>query len=274
MKNAKDSLIGADFRSYLMQAYWIRSRRNHRYSFRAFAKDLEIDVSSLRKIINGKRRLGKKVMLKLGTNLGLNQSELEKFCLREAAKSQLSLAKQTVAHRLLTVEEVTALYSWVPFAILELMELKKFVPSEHWIAESLQISLPEVVSAIEVLVQVGFLKKGNTWEKCVGPTDVDPTDTRIKQARHRLITEITQKCSEALHKFPREVRTHSANTVAINSSRLPEALAKIQAFRMELAEFLGEGTKDQVYQILVGVYPLSSLGISTSGEAKPAVDRE
>lgn len=264
MASNRDEIVSADFRKYLLQVFWTRAQKNPQYSFRAFAKDLKTDASSLRKIVRGKRPLGKKVISNLGAKLGLKTDQIENYFLQEKNRQKIAsspLAREVQSnYRFLTVEEAIALCSWVPFAILELMDLPDFRPDCAWIADSLAIAEKEVIESVAKLEQIGWLKRSaGAWEKNVGMTTSDPGDPRIKEARHALITDIARKCAEALQKFPREKRSHSANTMAINSSRLPEALAKIQAFRAELAEFLREGPKDQVYQILVGLYPLSDL---------------
>ncbi|WP_216635913.1 hypothetical protein [Bdellovibrio bacteriovorus] len=68
-----------NFVDHLRQELLVRSRRNSSYSLRAFAASLELDPSTLSKILRGKRSIGKKFILQVGPKLGLNQQEINSF---------------------------------------------------------------------------------------------------------------------------------------------------------------------------------------------------
>ena len=60
-----------DFRVHLQNEFIDRCKKNPRYSLRAFARSLEIDSSSLSRLLNGKRMVSKTMHLVLGEKLGL-----------------------------------------------------------------------------------------------------------------------------------------------------------------------------------------------------------
>lgn len=68
-----------NFVDHLRQELIVRCRRNPSYSLRAFAASLDLDPSTLSKILRGKRSIGRKFILQVGPKVGLNQQEINSF---------------------------------------------------------------------------------------------------------------------------------------------------------------------------------------------------
>jgi hypothetical protein len=74
----------------------------------------------------------------------------------------------------------------------------------------------------------------------------------------------------ALENLPISIRNHSARTVAIDPEKIPEAKKRIEAFMIELCDELASGSKKQVYELAVQLFPLENSPIpdSTKGTHK------
>ncbi len=68
-----------DFRSYLKSELEKRCQKNNQFSLRGFARLLEIEPSSLSKILNGKRRITASMFERLAKKLNLSPEEITSY---------------------------------------------------------------------------------------------------------------------------------------------------------------------------------------------------
>ena len=83
-------------------------------------------------------------------------------------------------------------------------------------------------------------------------------DIRNCQSHHspRPFTKLAL-IEKSLESTPLDKQDFSMVTVAISKAKLPEAKARIKAFRRELAAFLDAGSKDEVYNLSMYLFPLT-----------------
>jgi plasmid maintenance system antidote protein VapI len=74
-----------DFRSFLQDELDKRCKKNPRFSLRAFARTLEVEPSALSKILHGKRALTPKMLMRMASQLGLPEQEIERFTSKQAS---------------------------------------------------------------------------------------------------------------------------------------------------------------------------------------------
>lgn len=248
-----------DFKNRLRQELLERCKRNQAYSLRAFAAHLEMDASTLSKILKGKRPLGKKMILQLGAKIGLTTEEIGAFLSKE---NTVSDSAERVRFEQLNLDRFAIISDWYHFAILELMEVKGFQPNSSWIASALGLKSIEVEAAIDRLKRVGLLKvkaDGN-WEDLSGGFTTSIGPDMISTAHRRLQEQFLQKATEALANTPIDERDHSTMTMAVDRSRLPAAREKIRRFRRELATFLVEGeARDEIFNLNIALFPITKL---------------
>jgi plasmid maintenance system antidote protein VapI len=125
-----------------------RRERNSRYSIRAFARDLDVDHSSLSQILRGRRRCGLLLAAQIGRKLGLTGAALISHVAGRAAR---------LSQR-----------------ILFLVSLPEFRPDSRWIADVLGASVDDVNLAVAALAREGRLLMDS------------PTSWRRARARRRL----------------------------------------------------------------------------------------
>lgn len=263
-------MLDTTFRLYLQSELIKRCKKNPSYSIRAFARALGSDISTLSKILSGKRTVGRLTIERMGARLGLNPNQVAYFLKQNktataaetAATNKKSMgtgAEVADDYRQLTMDSFSIISDWYHFAILELMATSDFRDDRRWIARVLGIRVSEANAAIERLVRVGLIEilEDGTWKHLSdGRTSISPNYTTA--AMRSMQKQILEKAIDALENIPFEVRDQSSIATAMNSKLLPEAQEKIKNFRRELAAFVrSEGPLDSVYQLSIAFYPLT-----------------
>lgn len=74
-----------------------------------------------------------------------------------------------------------------------------------------------------------------------------------------LSQQTRERSTTALRTVPISLREHTSITLAVTSSALPRAFELAARFRQQLVELLQEGVADDVYQIDVALFPVTTL---------------
>lgn len=253
----------SDFRFLLQQELVSRVKRNSAYSLRAFAKSLRTDYSTLAKLINGKRPIGKRVIQKLGDRLGLDPAELNNYT--NIPNDPTSRISQKKHYLQLAMDSFEVIAEWYHFAILELIRIEGFKPDQRWIAKKLGISHQEVNLAVERLTRVGLLhisKDQKTWTESAGERLTVITPQESSRAQRILQRQILEKAIDALEYVPVDRRDQTAMTMAIDMRRLPEAKERIKKFRRSIAKYLSRSSsRHEVYNLSISLYPISDFNV-------------
>jgi uncharacterized protein (TIGR02147 family) len=254
-----------DIRSFLQSELVRRCKSNRKYSLRAFAKLLEVESSALSKILRGKRSVTHQMLNKIGQKLAVTPSRMQTFESamverRGRQRNGNSRPTSTPEYRELELDYFQVISDWYHLAILELIAIEEFEPKVSWIARTLDISHAEAQEAVDRLIRVGLLivSKDGRWVDRAGNMTAIQSGLSTAAAR-KFQLQTLSKAMSALEEVPIEFRDNTGMTMAIDRSLLPEAREKIANFRRELCEFLQSGNKkDQVYQMNIALYPLTT----------------
>lgn len=235
-----------------------RSFIDPRYSLRNFARQLRVDASHLAKVLKGKRQVSERFVEWAGWSLGWSSETIER------AKNASDVSKARSGRKLrcatkrqfnpMSQDDFQMASRWVHFVLLEFAQINMVLPNPMELARRMGVPLSVVLEAIERLKRVGALEETATGTKAVRnftTTKMPGTSPALK----RLQKEILSAAARALDEFPLEMRDQSGITMAIDSSKIPEAKERIKRFRRELMEFLQEGKRDRVYQLSVSLFP-------------------
>ena len=126
-----------------------RCEKNSQYSLRSYAKALDMDCSTLSKILRGKRVLGKRLIRKLAPSLNLSLPEIEKFISYDIRQKNLFIDRESDDLEYLqhTLDNFQIISDWYHYAILELMRLDYFIPDSKWIPSQSKGSSLLILSA-------------------------------------------------------------------------------------------------------------------------------
>lgn len=227
-----------------------RKELNPSYSLRAFAKFLDISPATLSQVISEKRHLGRKGQEKILDKLGIVSSN--ELSLPEVEKPKLKLEED--------IFEMIA--KWHYFAILSLSEVKGAKADPRWIGSRLGISAEDANRAISRLERLGIIEiYGDNSFRQVSPpiTTTDEVPSVAIQKFHQGLLSMAQL---RIEQVPVEEREYRSLTFAGNSKKIKKAKKLIKQLKDLVSETMESGTKDNVYQFSVQLFPL------TRGEEK------
>ncbi len=223
-----------------------RQRNNPAYSLRAFATFLEISPAALSQMISGKRGVSSKRFEQVIERLGLPMTELRPLIKSDKVRGE-SVLKD---------DEFKLISEWYHFAILSLGELKSCRADSRWIARRLNIPMGTANEALVRLERMGIIAiKDGRFKQTTLPltTTTDVPSGTIRQY-HKSILGLAQNKIEST---PVELREFSALTMAINTKNILKAKKLVKEFKEDMLELLETGTKDEVYQLGIQLFPLT-----------------
>lgn len=260
-----------------------RTKRNPRYSLRAFARDLEVSPGFLSRMLSGKKAtLSFRRAVDLGRRLKLDE-QVERRLVKAAA---LGAIRDLDCRRFLAagwgnegpdnqfhvveLDQFRALAEWHHLAILDLSQVASFNPSIPWIAEQLQITTAQVESAVERLVRLKLLviEEDGTWRKTnskiVIPTKQSDPAVREhhKQMMERAVLAMER---EGAREFSQ--RKVISSTLAIGSKHIAKAQALIEQFRTQLMEMTEKGGAEEVYQLNIQFFRHTQKALTPSKDS-------
>ncbi len=231
------------FRDFLREQLAARCARNPQYSLRAFANYLGVNHSTLSQMLRGKRALSPEAIAKFSDKLGLTPKQAADWM--ESERHQPAAAPSA---RLLALTRDTAelLEDGLGFAILELLRLPGFQTDGRWIGRMLGATPDEVNLTLTRLCRLGFLRMESPteWKDCFGDA----------------ILDLSLFASVALRNLARAAVNASTVTLAVPSTHVREALARIARFRSELVAWLDQASgKDAVYRLDIDFSPVTQV---------------
>lgn len=256
------------FRVLLQTELARRCSRNARYSLRALAADLKFDHSTLSQLLRERRPFTERTIRLIGKRLRLSSDVVDAFVAHEklagdAAPAALAQIRQ------LTGDAASIVTDPTHYAILELLRLKEFKQDSRWIARALGLSVDEVNMSLSRLLRLGLLEMSGAGRWIDRSGDASATlDGFAMVAIHQLIQRVDRLRSRALANVPPGLRDHSSSTFALDTHQLPTVVGMIRRFRRELARFIGSaGSADDVYQLEISLFPLTTLARSEKRKA-------
>lgn len=236
--------LNFEFRLKLQEEFSRRLRVNEKYSIRSFAAYLEIDSSTLSRILSGKKQVSEIKMKALMEKAGIKWRSKEN---REDDFSMIEL------------DTFTMISDWYHYAILDLTSLETFKPDSQWIARKLGIEPYQAKSALERLKRLGMLRVVNgkliKSESFYSNYTEGMTSAPLKEYQRQVI----KKALQAVDNCPQERKDITSITIAADSRKLHLAKEMIKDFRRELCNFLEDGEKDSVFHLTVQLYPVTEI---------------
>lgn len=239
------------FQDIILSEFLKRKERNQAYSLRAYAQHLCLDQSLLSKILKNKRKPSKKVIEGSLRTLGYKDRTIQRLMRSET---------QVASYRALSDDEFEILSDWVHFGILQLMTIKGFQSDPKWIAKRLCVTRIQVEKALGRLERIGKIEKVEDEYKVKTNTHSWDNLKSTSIARRLFQKKLLELSAKKIEKVDFSLRENSSLTIACNKSLLPEVKERIFNFKKELDAFISNhGNEDEVYQLVVGFFPLTDL---------------
>lgn len=230
-------------------------RINSSYTLRSFARKLNLNSGALSQIMNKKRNISKDFAENLAMLLELNEQDRERFM--ASFKIQDNLNQNIDDAKVLNETILERLTDWYVLAILSLVKLNNFVVSPENISKRLGITLDEAIEGVHFLMSHGMLKSDEhgkmiRTEKRFATLDNISNDQLKKIQANNLKMGI-----ESIYRDDVDRRDFTTMTIAIDPKNISEAKALIRKFERDLAIMLEYGEKKEVYNLTIGLYPLT-----------------
>jgi uncharacterized protein (TIGR02147 family) len=215
--------------------------------------------------MRGKRRLTQRMIIKLGSRLGLRENELNDYCSFEETGARLSTQPAKLqAIGQMTYDTAAVISDWHYYAILELTRLQNFKPDSRWIARVLGLNPDDVNIALSRLVRLGLLKMESRerWVDKSGDTAVS-LEALTQISINRLAKAVRDLMLNALGNNVEVNCIHHSTTLAVRRSQLPVVQDRIARFQQELIALLNQGPeRDDVFHLEISLFPLTTLSQS------------
>ncbi len=235
---------------FLETEYEQKRSINPRYSMSAFAKWLELPVSSLHRIMKGERKVSAKLIEQIKLKFKLDEKQFKKILGLEHEKASIENFLQ------LEEDQFKLISEWFHFAIYSLTLHQNFKNDHNWIAKQLGLRKYQVDEAIKRMMNLGMLEigKNGKYQAAKGNVNVSkPNANSIK--KHQL--SLLEKAYKSVSQSKYEHRAHSTLTLAVNRKGMDLVRQKMDNFKAELEEIINTNfpEKDDVYHLTMSYFP-------------------
>lgn len=250
--------------NFLQEEFKRRVRLNHRYSLRAYARNLGLSSGALSEILRHQRPITLKMASKIAKSLGLSTVEKKRLYDLIGSQKQETLDHETSSALTLTDHQQQKLdedtfhlvSEWQHFAILNLIDCENFRWNAAHVAKRLGLTATQAQLAMNLLIRLGLVcKKGDTYkgvrDYVLSPTGI--TSTAIRNYHRQMMN----KAIEAIEFQDTNEREFSGVGFAMDPSRLPQIKQEISAFQDQLAAKYSKGKKQEVYFLEMALFKLS-----------------
>lgn len=262
----------SDYRLFIRDHYERNKAVHPGFSYRFLAEKAGINSAPYFKfVIEGKRNLSKKTILKTCLALKLKDKEAEYFenlvFFNQASAldekdfyyRRLIASDKTQGLRKLEQSQFEIFRSAAPIAIREMLGLGGFRNSPEWIAERLLPSVEpqEVRESLKLLLDAGLVKKTPGGYKAADEaitTDDEVMSVLVRNYHVRMLDH----ARHALDSLDPEQRDISSVCFRIRESDFPRLKKQIQLIRKDLRRFAAEGRDgERVVQVSIQLFPLT-----------------
>lgn len=267
--------------AYLRQA----QKTNPAFSLRAWAKQMQLsNAALLSMVMNRKRRLLPSLSSKIREHFlrtakftKLEAQYFEALVLFSNAKTEdekffyqdmLSSMRDDNSFSTLQLDQLRFISDWYHFAIIEMTKIKGFNSDPAWIQVRLgnEVSLTEVTEAVDRLVRLGLLEKDESGQLRKSKQKLSTTSDIPSASIKKHHSQMIQKALKAMEIQSVNDRDITSHTIAIDTSKLPEAKKMIQNFRRRLGNFLASSESDTVYQLNIQLFNVLGETVNGGGE--------
>lgn len=235
--------------------------KNPQYSLRAFSNSLDIDASTLSKVLNRKRNLPASSIEKVLSKLDLAPNE-EKLFINSISKSHKDSLTREVKTNLpphIISEELyfEIIANWEYYAILNIIELDNFKPTFEHISMRLGIDLESVEKKIETLLETDLLRlcEKKRWIRTY--KSITTTNNIKSESLKQSHLKELELAKSALLNIPVEERGFYSATVKTNSQSIAKAKKASFEYLNKLVSIFEKGPKEEVYQVGLQIFPLT-----------------
>ncbi len=261
-----------NYRQYLLDFYHSKKAIDPKFSLRYLAQKANFPSHGLLKyLMEGKRNLSKKSLVKLALALQFSPEELDYFenlvffnqaeNLNEKSfyYEKLIHSPNTSSFRKMETSQLQIFRKWQNIALREMLNLKGFKNNPTWIASQFlpKMEAYEIEESIAMLLASGIIKKTANGFK---PADPDiTTDDEVKSFLVKSYhAQMLKLAAWAQDEIPGKERDISSVCFSVKDSDLPNLKKQVQLMRKELKNFAADpGEGERLVQVNIQLFPLT-----------------
>ena len=257
----------SSYSEYLRKEFQRRTCQNPSYSLRAFARDLDLPVSSVSEVMSGRTGISQRRAHQLATKLGLSAEEKAHFQdLVDSSHARNSEKKRRAFERVevrlrsrvsdMEEQQFELLSDWRYYVILEALQLKDCEPSAQGIADRTGFRLSVVRELLKQLDRHQLIEWNG--EKVTSRLDfvrVQPkAPSQVMRAFHK---ELMKKGEREIDLQSWDRREYSSTIFSLKKSELEEAKSFLREMRQVFAKkFSRSNEKDEIYCLSMQFFSL------------------
>lgn len=263
-----------DYRIFLDDMFCFRKNKDDFFSYRYFSQKAGFaSPNFLKLVINNHRNLTAKSIAKMAIGFKLTNPERDYFenmvfmCQAKTHtdrnhyyRKMMNLKVRNGVHRLAKAS-YDYFSKWYLPVIREVVLFEDRKLTASMIAKCLnpRISTKEAEKALATLVELKLIHKGSDgrWQQT---NEIVTTGAEVKSMIignfHR---EMLRLAEESIERFPSEERDITSVTISINHAKMKHIKERCAAFRKELLEMTCGLNADQVIQINIQAFPLTTI---------------
>jgi uncharacterized protein (TIGR02147 family) len=260
-----------DYRAYLRQAFDARKNENTNFSYRYLAGKVGLNAGFLLRVLKGERNLSLKHAMKIAEVFRLKKKELEYlellilFNQAENPREKQLYQKKLLAFPKTKVKKVeTSQFEfyekWYYTAIREVLNFHPFRGDFEKLAEMVEpaIKPADAKTAIELLLKVGFLRKGPNGGYALDSQFIGTGPAIPAAVIHKYQLATMELAMSSLARFAKEERDVSTVSLSLSAAGLEAVKERTREFRKSLMEIAdGDTDADRAYQLNVQLFPVS-----------------
>lgn len=260
-----------DYRLFLRDHYAQSRARSPGFSLRSFASKIDLNVSTLTRILSGQRNISEKTEIRIVSYLKLRDREKEYFSLLVRYTQARNTADKRALYERIRVFRKTRLRNlgneydeyfsdWFNVALRELITIAPDKKKSHELAGMLVPSPRpnDVRKSLNLLRKLGLImqKKDGCFE--LADKFVSTPDEWTSTAIHSFQIAMAELGKQALDRFTKPERDISTLTLSLSGEGLARAKEVICRAREEvLAVANSDSHADRIYELNVQLFPLS-----------------
>jgi uncharacterized protein (TIGR02147 family) len=267
-----DVLHYSNYRAYLKDFYEFKKIQQPTFSHRFFTQKAGIPSPNyLKLVMDGKRNLTKKTLVKFLAALGLKGKKADFFENLVFFTQATSLAERNLYYgNILKVRAKSGLQKledaefqlfsdWRHIVVRELASVKGFRPDARWIAKKIGSGITEkdAEESLKLLSALGLLKKtanGYTQSHTNITTSDEVRSLHVKNYHRQML----QLAMSAMERVPAARRDISSITIPIHARDLVKVKEQLQLMRKEILNMAADpGEGEDIVQINMQLFPLT-----------------
>lgn len=234
----------------LRQEYCRRRGRNASYSVRSFARDLKLNPGTLCAYMNGKRPLSQTKLIEISDRLSWSPEQIHILLDGNSSETTQKVLSEQDHYQIIA--------EWQHYAIFSLMECDEFKSDINWIADRLGISSMQVEVSLKRLERAGLIVMDESGIKKAEDFSLRTTEDVVSNALRRSHEEALEIARTKLFELSVNERDFSSITFAGSKEHILELKKVIREFRNQMAKTTRKFKKDQVFQMSIQLFPLST----------------